>query len=83
MPLYFFHVRDGKSGPDTEGSELPDDAAARQEAISAASETVGELGKKFWDGGDWILQVVEHTGRLVMTLRFSGSIDYPVEMAAQ
>jgi len=33
MPQYYFHVRDGKEMPDTEGTALADSDAARAEAI--------------------------------------------------
>ena len=43
MPRYFFHVREGSTyHRDKEGQELPDAEAARQEAINAAREMLGE-----------------------------------------
>jgi len=37
MPQYFFHL-DGFAPHDTEGEELPDDEAARQEALGVARD---------------------------------------------
>ena len=37
MPQYFFHL-DGFPPGDTEGEELPNDEAARQEALSLARD---------------------------------------------
>ena len=37
MPRYFFHMH-GSGARDTEGQELPDDEAARQEARAVARE---------------------------------------------
>ena len=43
MPHYFFHVRDGGDiSRDQEGQELPDLDAARQEAVNASRELIGE-----------------------------------------
>ena len=43
MPRYYFHVREGSTlNRDEEGQELPDAEAARQEAISAGREILGE-----------------------------------------
>lgn len=77
MMRYFFHVRDGKNIPDEEGTELADDEAARSEAIAASAEMMGDLGRKFWEGGAWEMQVVDETGREVVTLHFRGEIRTP------
>lgn len=42
MPRYYFHLHNGTTARDEEGRELPDLEAARQEAISAARELMGE-----------------------------------------
>ena len=59
MPRYVFHVFDGKDLPDGEGVELPDDFAARTEAIRAARSQ----RPKFWDGEDWMMRVDRAGGR--------------------
>ena len=33
MPWYYFHVTDGSTIPDTDGTELPDETSARREAV--------------------------------------------------
>jgi hypothetical protein len=49
MPLYFFDVTDNGSGlPDTEGTELADLEAARQEALA----TLGEIARDKLPDGD-------------------------------
>jgi hypothetical protein len=57
MPQYYFHVRD-ETGftPDLEGQELPDLAAARNEATSAARELLGE---KLLHGGSLNHRTIE------------------------
>ena len=48
MPRYFFDTDDGsKTFRDGEGSELPDDQAARDEGVL----TMAELAKSFIPGG--------------------------------
>ena len=42
MPRYYFHLHNGATARDEEGRELPDLNAARQEAIRAARELMGE-----------------------------------------
>ena len=71
MPRYFFHVYDGFSTKDNEGTELPDIFHAQEEAIRLSAALLGEMGAKFWDGTDWRLEVTDEAGRLLFTLRFS------------
>ncbi|SOR26800.1 conserved protein of unknown function [Methylorubrum extorquens] len=43
MPLFFFHIRDGATLiEDPDGSELPDLAAAREEAVQGARFLLAE-----------------------------------------
>lgn len=77
MPRYFFHVEDGRSFPDTVGTVLADDGAARAEAIGASSEAINNLGDSFWNGSEWQMRVVDETERSVLTLHFRGEIREP------
>ena len=71
MPKYFFHVFDGVSKPDLEGSELADIYIAQSEAIRMSGEIMRDLGAKFWDGDDWRLEVTDADGRKLFIVRFS------------
>ena len=71
MPKYYFHIRDGRDHPDREGTELPDDAVAKAEAVIFAGSMLKDIGGKFWDGEDWLVIVVSDEGREVCTLKFS------------
>lgn len=67
MPRYFFHVREGSSfHRDEEGQELPDVEAARQEAVNAAREMLGE---KLLHGGGSLnhrtIEIADETGHVV------------------
>jgi hypothetical protein len=71
MPRYFFHVYDGSSDRDEEGTELPDVYAAQNEAIRLSGELLREIGGKFWDGTVWSLEVTDEAGHILFILRFS------------
>ena len=73
MPRYFFHVHDGSSSLDNEGTKLRDIYAAQEEAIRLSGELLRDLGGKFWDGAVWILEVTDETGHILFTLRFSAA----------
>ena len=55
MPRYFFHVYDGYSSLDQDGTELPDIYTAQAEAIRTSGEILRDIGAQFWDdpSGDW------------------------------
>jgi hypothetical protein len=78
MPRYFFHVRDGHDMPDDTGTELPDDDAARAEAVVLAGSLLRDLGGQFWSGTDWFMQVVREDGKQVCELEFSAKAGEPV-----
>ncbi|KRB27729.1 DUF6894 family protein [Mesorhizobium sp. Root172] len=73
MPRYFFHVRDGTDMPDDTGTELPDDNAARTEAVVLSGGLLKDLGGDFWTGSDWLMQVVRDDGKEVCELKFSAN----------
>ncbi len=71
MPRYFFHVTDGYSERDTEGTELPDIYAAQHQAVRTSGELLRDMGGKFWDGTEWKLEVADERGQVLFALRFS------------
>jgi hypothetical protein len=71
MPRYFFHVMDGYSDRDAEGTELPDIYAAQHQAVRTSGEILREMGAKFWDGTEWKLEVADEHGQTLFILRFS------------
>jgi len=66
MPRYFFHVREGGDlFRDTEGQDLPNADAARNEAVAATREILGE---KLLHGGSLnhrTIEIADETGRVV------------------
>jgi hypothetical protein len=71
VPRYFFHVTDGYSDRDDEGTQLPDIYAAQHEAVRTSGEILRDMGAKFWDGTEWKLEVTDEQGQILLTLRFS------------
>ena len=71
MPRYFFHVYDGSSSLDQEGTELPDIYTAQAQAIRTSGEILRDMGAQFWDGTAWRLEVADARGEVLFVLRFS------------
>ena len=71
MPRYFFHVIDGRSIIDNQGSELASLKEARVEAIQLAGAILRDEGDTFWNGQEWHLDVTDASGQSVLKLRFS------------
>jgi len=77
VPRYFFHIHDGISLPDDEGTILNDLEAARLEAILLTSALLRENSKDFWNGHEWKLDVADEHGLTLFTLMFI-ALDAPV-----
>jgi hypothetical protein len=71
---YFFHVHDGTYLADLEGTELPDDGAARREAMAASVGLLRDLGERVWTGKVWQMKVEDENGREVFSLIFKGEM---------
>jgi hypothetical protein len=71
MPRFYFHVRDGRDFIDDEGHELPSLDEAREQAVIAAGEAIRDLGKRFWAGEEWRMDVADESGETVCSLTFS------------
>jgi len=74
MPRFFFHTEDGRCFPDESGSELPDLAAAKREALA----TLGEMLRRdeaFWQTEHFRLLIsrTRATGHPLYTLEVSGA----------
>ena len=68
---FFFHLHDGKVLPDTEGTELPDIAAARKQAAQFVGRLLADRAEEFWDAGKWTLEVKDEHDELRLVLEFS------------
>jgi hypothetical protein len=71
LPRFYFHVRDGSEFIDDEGQELPNLDEAREQAVIAAGEAIRDLGKRFWAGEEWRMDVTDESGAIVCSLTFT------------
>jgi len=70
MPLYFFDISGGELIVDDVGSELPNLAAARNEAIRYSAEVLSTASERFWNCEMWTMLVQDERRRLLFTLKF-------------
>lgn len=74
MPRYSFHLHDGETTDDLEGSELSDLAAARDQAlVGARSLMAADIRGGRLDLGDWI-QVTDEQNRELFRLSFCDAV---------
>lgn len=70
MPRYHFNIFDGQSSVDQEGTELPDIAAARREALRLSGAVIEEAAKLHKLGEEWRMEVTDDTGLLLFRFDF-------------
>ena len=70
MPLYHFHIHDGRSILDKNGEELPNPSVARQEAIRYAGRVLDDEAHLLALGEDWYMEVTDESGALLFRLDF-------------
>lgn len=71
MPLFYFHVHDGVSRPDRDGTELSDWHAARLEAIRLAGAILQDEAQHVALGEDWHMEVTDRSGLVLFRLDFT------------
>ena len=71
VPRYFFNIRTaGDLIRDLEGIDLPNEAAARIEAVQAAREIIADTIKSGGRIGDHAIQVDDEVHALAFTIQF-------------
>jgi hypothetical protein len=70
MPRYFFDIKDGQDFPDLQGSEWPDLAAARLEAVRFSAEVLKEMPDRFWNCEEWTMSVSDSNRHPLFALKF-------------
>ena len=70
MPRYFFDVDDAGSFKDRDGIELPDLAAAREEAVKHFGEVLLDHAGDFTGCKEWQLTVSDHRGLTLLMFSF-------------
>jgi hypothetical protein len=75
VPRYFFHVYDDIIAEDEEGTELPNLAAARLNALRGARDLIAEqVSRGYIVRSHWI-DVVDEQGEKVLTITFGDAVD--------
>lgn len=78
MPRFYFHVIDGKILIDGEGTELPDEDAARFQAVAIASSLLKGSVKAWPHEPGWQVIVANASRTVIATLAFGVKIPaYP------
>ena len=81
MPRYYFHLQNGQTWLDDTGDELPDIAAAQNEALRASSDLLrgtARVTSALWKGMPWRMWVTDQPngeGKTFFTLRLGGDVD--------
>ena len=70
MERYFFDIKDGHDLVDEHGSEWPDLAAVRMEAVRYAAEVLKEMPERFWNAEEWTMSVLDRHRKPMFTLKF-------------
>ncbi|MFB0492337.1 hypothetical protein ABIE45_004923 [Methylobacterium sp. OAE515] len=70
MPRFHFHVHDGYSALDIEGTELADWQAARLEAIRLAGDILKHDAHRIALGEDWRIEVTDGAGLILFQMTF-------------
>jgi hypothetical protein len=76
MTHYYFNLLDGVRIDDEEGQELPDDAAARAEAMRSARSIMADA---VWTGRlplDESIEIVAH-GEVIAVIAFTEAVKLP------
>jgi hypothetical protein len=72
MPRYFFHIEDGSSVHDDEGTELKDLTVAKCEAVKLAGQMICDAAGEFWEHEEWKLTATDEDGLTLFCLQFFG-----------
>ena len=72
MPRYFFNIHDGTSFIDRQGTELPDLAAVRREAVHTSAKVLKDSAD-YWDGTEWRMEVMDEAQEVVLRLLFTAT----------
>ena len=70
MPLYFFHVLDGRATIDAQGTELDGIADAKRGAIRLAGNFLAQEVTGLATGRPWRMSVVDTSDDVVFSLTF-------------
>jgi hypothetical protein len=70
VPRYYFHLFNEETVMDEQGMELPDPAAAREQAIDDARDMICRSVREGRLNLDHRMEVTDESGGIVVTVRF-------------
>jgi hypothetical protein len=68
VPRYHFNIYAGVVSIDSDGTELPHQRAAEQEAVKLAGETLKHTSDGFLRDGEWRMEVTDASGLALFNL---------------
>ena len=74
MPTFYFHTEDGVRVADTQGSDLPDIAAAEDAAVQILAESLRGNSRLFWDTEGFTVTVTDAKGLTLFSLQVSATM---------
>lgn len=74
MGRFFFHLHDGVHITDNIGSEHPDIASVREEAVESISERARGRLLRGSDTSAWLMNVTDETGTTVMVVSLAATV---------
>ena len=74
MERYFFHLHDGKSLTDEEGTELESLDAAKKAAIQLIAQTLRDDVDTFWQDQTYGVTVTDRAGLILFTVEIAATI---------
>ena len=75
MPRYYFHIYDDVIAEDEEGTELPNLAAARLNALQGARSLIADQVKHGYLVLSHWIDVMDEQGEQVLTITFRDAVD--------
>jgi hypothetical protein len=75
LPQYFFHVYDDIIAHDEEGNQLPNEAAARLQALKGARELAAEQVKHGYLVRSHWIDVADEKGDILMKVTFGDAVE--------
>jgi hypothetical protein len=75
VPRFYFHIREGENLTlDTDGTELPDMAAVRHEAVNAAKEALIDAIRTDQTLDHQVFEIADERGAIVLRLPFREAV---------
>jgi len=82
MPRFHFHLEDGTTFRDEEGTELPDLEAARINAVKLLGHVMADNAREFLSTREWTMNVTDDRDLLLFSVNVA-SVDAPAGASLQ